>query len=180
VNVAARAPDRVIALGLIDGGVSRSSGVKESWEDVKARARPRDISGTREEFLDRLRTQLSFCWSDQVERIVLTMVYEDGDGAMQDILRPENHIQVMRAMWEEPSSQAYPNVRCPTVIIPAGPSPQNAGSERAMVKLERVDAAAREINGCRVHWIPETVHDIGYHKPVELAGAIREFLGGVS
>ena len=180
VNVAARAPDRVIALGLIDGGTSRSCGPRETWEDVKARARPRDISGTKEEFLDRLRTQLSFCWSDQVERIVLTMVYEDGDGAMQDILRPENHIQVMRAMWEEPASQAYPNVRCPTVIIPAGPTPQNAGSERAIVKQERVGAAAQEINDCRVHWIPETVHDIGYHKPEELAGAIREFLGGVS
>lgn len=180
LNVAARAPDRVTALGLIDGGVSRRSGVRETWEEVRARARPRDISGTREEFLDRLRTQLSFCWSDQVERIVQTMVYEDGDGAMQDILRPENHIQVMRAMWEEPASQAYPNVRCPTMIIPAGPTPQNAGSERAKVKQQRVDAAAQEIENSRVQWIPETVHDIGYHKPEELAGVIREFLDGSS
>ena len=178
LNVAARAQDRIDALGLIDGGVSRNSDVRESWEDVRARVRPRDISGTREEFLDRLRTQLSFCWSNQVERIVQTMVYEDGDGAMQDILRPDNHIKVMRAMWEEPASQAYPNVRCPAVIIPAGPTPQNAGSERAMVKQERVDAAAQEINDCRVRWIPETVHDIGYHKPEELAQVIREFLDG--
>ena len=65
LNVAARAPDRVYALGLIDGGTSRGSGARESWEEVRARTRPRNISGTREEFLDRLRTQLSFCWSDQ-------------------------------------------------------------------------------------------------------------------
>ncbi len=51
LNVAARAPDRVTALGLIDGGTSRGSGPRESWEDVRARARPRNISGTREEFL---------------------------------------------------------------------------------------------------------------------------------
>jgi pimeloyl-ACP methyl ester carboxylesterase len=176
LNVAARAPDRVYALGLIDGGTSRGSGARESWEEVRARARPRNISGTREEFLDRLRTQLSFCWSDQVERIVQTMVYEDGEGAMQDILRPENHIQVMRAMWEEPASLAYPNILCPTVIIPAGPAPQQTGSERALVKQERVAAAEQAIKNSRVRWIPETVHDIGYHKPEELAQVIREFL----
>ena len=176
LNVAARAPDRVNALGLIEGGTSRGSGAKESWEEVRARARPRNISGTREEFLDRLRTQLSFCWSDQVERIVQTMVYEDAEGAMQDILRPENHIQVMRAMWEAPASQAYPNILCPTLIIPAGPAPQQAGSERALVKQERVAAAEQAIKNSRVRWIPETVHDIGYHKPEELARVIREFL----
>ena len=176
LNVAARAPDRVYALGLIDGGTSRGSGARESWEVVRARARPRNISGNREAFLDRLRTQLSFCWSEQVERIVQTMVYEDAEGAMQDILRPENHIQVMRAMWEEPASQAYPNILCPTLIIPAGPAPQQAGSDRALVKQERVAAAEQAIKNSRVRWIPETVHDIGYHKPEELAQVIREFL----
>ena len=36
-------------------------------------------------------------------------------------------------------------------------------------------AEAALLNG-RVHWIPDTIHDIGYHKPGELAGVIREFL----
>lgn len=70
LNVAARFPDRVFALGLIDGGVARRSGINSTWEEVKARVTPRDVSGTRQEFLERLRTQLSFCWNDQVERIV--------------------------------------------------------------------------------------------------------------
>ena len=176
LNVAARFPDRIFALGLIDGGTSRTSGPSGSWEEVSASARPRDVSGTRQQFLDRLRTQMSFCWSDQVERIVQTMVYEDGEGHMQDILRPENHIQVMRAMWEEPASHAYPKIVCPTLIIPAGPPTQRAGTERAMLKLERVAAAEREIRNSRVHWIPDTIHDIGYHKPEELAQVILKFL----
>ena len=178
LNVAARFPDRVSALGLIDGGTSRTSRPRGSWEEVRARARPRDISGTRKQFLDRLRTQMSFCWSDQVERIVQTMVYEDEEGHMQDILRPENHIQVMRAMWEEPASHAYPNIVCPTLIIPAGPVAQRAGTERAILKQESVAAAEREIKNSRVHWIPDTIHDIGYHKPEELAQVILKFLDG--
>lgn len=176
LKLAARFPGRIHALGLIDGGTSRGDGPVENWEEVKARVRPRDISGTREEFLDRLRAQLSFCWNSEVERIVQTMVYEDEGGAMQDILRPENHIQVMRAMWEEPSARSYPDVSCPTVIIPAGPTTQNAGSERAMVKQARVEAAAQAIGNSMVRWIPETVHDIGYHKPAELAQVMGDFL----
>ena len=176
LNVAARHPDRATALGLLDGGTSRDTNDNSTWEEVRARVRPRDVSGTREQFLDRLRHQLSFCWNAEVERIVQTMVYEDADGQIQDILRPENHLQVMRAMWEDPASQAYPTVACPTIIIPAGPKPERANSERARVKEVRVASAAEAIANCRVHWIPETVHDIGYDKPEELAGVMREFL----
>ncbi len=176
LNVAARFPDRIAALGLIDGGFSRITGRSSSWEEVRAGVTPRDVSGTREEFLGRLRTQLSFCWNDQVERIVQTMVYEDGDGQIQDILRPENHLQVMRAMWQEPASDAYAKISCPTAIIPAGPLPERADSERSRVKQERVEAAGKDIANSRVRWIPETVHDIGYHKPEELASVIQEFL----
>ncbi len=42
-----------------------------------------------------------------------------------------------------------------------------------------VEAAARAVKDCRVHWIPETIHDIGYHKPAELARLIREFLAAI-
>ena len=179
LNLAARFPERVSALGLIDGGTSRRGGSREPWETVRARARPRDVSGTREQFLDRLRRQLSFCWNDQVERIAQTMVYEDGEGRIQDILRPENHLQVMRAMWEEPASDFYARVACPAIIIPAGPTPERADSDRARQKREGVAAASAAIPDCRVCWIPETVHDIGYHKPGELARVMEEFLSGV-
>ena len=86
----------------------------------------------------------------------------------------------MHAMWEEPASAAYPKIHCPTLIIPAGPAPQQAGSERALVKQERVAAAEQAIKNSRVRWIPETVHDIGYHKPEELAQVIRKFLDEIS
>ena len=179
LNVAARFPDRIAALGLIDGGVGRRSGTtREPWEVVKARVRPRDVTGNREQFLDRLRHQLSFCWNDQVERIVQTMVYEDQEGQIQDILRPENHLQVMHAMWQEPASDLYPRISCPTVIVPAGPTPERAGSERARQKQAGVESAGKAIQRCQVRWIPDTVHDIGYHKPEELARVIDEFLSG--
>ena len=39
-----------------------------------------------------------------------------------------------------------------------------------------VDAAEKSLKNGRVHWIPKTIHDIGYHKPQELAQVIDDFL----
>jgi pimeloyl-ACP methyl ester carboxylesterase len=177
LNLAARFPHRVTSLVTIDGGLSSLRVESTSdWEQYRAARRPRDVSGTRQQFLDRLRVQLAFCWNNELERIVQTMIYEDGDGQVRDILWPENHVQVMRAMWEEPTSIVWPRVQCRTLIVPAGPLPHRVGTEAARVKEGRVAAAVRGIKNCRVHWIPETVHDIGYHKPQELASAVLEFL----
>jgi len=177
INLAARFPERVSALAMIDGGLG-GEGARQTptWEEFRARARPRDVTGTRQEFLERLRQQLWFCWNEEVERVVQTMIYEDEDGQIQDILRPENHAQVMKAMYDEPTSTVWHQVKCPTLLVPAGPRPERAGTENARIKEARVKASAGGIKNCRVHWIPETVHDIGYDKPEELAQAIREFL----
>lgn len=175
--LAAYHPERVSSLVMIDGGfLDGRVSPDATWEGFSNRLRPRDVSGTRPEFLERLRAQLADCWSDDLERIVQTMVYEDEAGQIHDILQPENQAQVIRTMWNYPPSAILPQVSCPTLIIPAGPAPNRAGTEFARLRREMVEAAARAVKGCRVHWIPETIHDIGYHKPLELAGVIRDFL----
>ncbi len=170
-------PERVRRLVMIDGGfLDARVGSEATWESFSHRVRPRDVTGNREEFLDRLRTQLAECWSDDLERIVQTMVYEDEDGQIQDILRPPNHAQVIRTMWYYPPSAVLPKVECPALIIPAGPTPDRSGSEFAQRRIDMVDSAMGFLKKGQVQWIPETIHDIGYHKPQELAQAIRNFL----
>ena len=178
VNVAAEFPDRVDSLVLIDGGFfAPRLGVASTWEQFSARLAPRTVSGTRDEYLERARAQLSMCWSPDVERIVQTMVYEDVHGEMQDILRPENQAQVIRAMWDEPAAaDTWPRIACRTLIVPAGPPGDRANTELAAMRRQMVEAAAQTIRDVEVRWVPETIHDIGYHKPAELADIIRGFL----
>ena len=179
INVAARFPERVSKLVMIDGGFLDGHLLPNaSWEVFQNRYAPRNVSGTQHEFLDRISQQLGDCWDDDLERIVLTMVYEDEEGQVQDILRPPNHAQVLEAMWGEPPSVTLPNILCPTLIVPAGPQPDRAGSSFNATKTVMVEAAAKAVPNNRVHWIPETIHDIGYHKPDELAEVIEEFLEG--
>ena len=176
-SVAAYHGERVIRLVMIDGGfLDARVSADPTWEGFSHRVRPRDVSGKRHEFLERLRLQLADCWSDDLERIVQTMVYKDEKGQIRDILQPENHAQVIRTMWDYPPSAVLPGVQCPTLIVPAGLGAQSAGSDFAHRRRLMVESAVELLNDCRVHWIPETIHDIGYHKPTELAEVIREFL----
>ena len=104
------------------------------------------------------------------------MVYEDDEGQIQDILRPENHAQVTRQMWDEPASKVLPQIRRPTLIVPAEPLPERANTEFAIMRREQVEMASRVIPSAQVRWISDTSHDIGYHQPRELASVITEFL----
>ena len=177
INVAASFPERVSALVMIDGGFwGARMRSRPTLEEFKTMAAPRDVSGTRQEFLARMRGQLALCWSDEVERIVQTMVYEDEAGQMHDILRPDNHALVMEAMWGQPASDTWPHISARSLIVAAGPTPDRAGSDFARRRQESVEAAAKGIENNRVYWVPETIHDIGYHKPEELAKVIGEFL----
>ena len=177
INVAARFPERVRALVLIEGGFfGPRLGGGSTWEEFSARLAPRDVSGTRRQFLERMRTQLVLCWTPEVERIVQTMVYEDQEGQVHDFLDKDHHAQVLKAMWSEPASETWARILCRTMIVAAGPIPSRANTEFAATRRRMVEAASETIRDAQVRWIPETIHDIGYHKPVELAAIIGEFL----
>ena len=123
-----------------------------------------------------MRRQLTLCWSQEIEHIVQTMVYEDQDGQMHDILHEDHHAQVLKAMWHEPASETWARILCRTMIVAAGPIPSRANTEFAATRQRMVEAAAETIKYAQVRWIPETIHDIGYHRPAELATIIRQFL----
>ena len=177
--LAAHQQERSSRLVMIDGGLIDSRVSPDgSWEGFADRLRPRNVSGTRQEFLDRLSSQLADCWSDDLARIVQTMVYQDEDGLIRDILHPDNHAQVLRTMWDYPPSTVLPKVTCPTLIVVAGPPREYTGSEYYQRRQAMVQSAEQALRDCRIHWIPDTIHDIGYHKPVEMASVIREFLAG--
>ena len=176
-NLAYHHPERVRRIVMIDGGFLDGRLFPEpTWEAFSDRLRPRNVTGDRREFLGRLREQMAGYWNSEIERIVQTMVYEDEEGQIQDILRPENQAQVISAMWDDPCSHTLAQVQCPALLVAAGPLPERANSDFAQLRRRMVGAAEAALPNGRSHWVPETVHDIGYHKPEELAQVILEFL----
>lgn len=176
-NLAMRFPDRVSRVVMIDGGFQDGGLLPEpTWEAFRQRLAPRLVAGTREEYLARLADNLSFCWGEDLAEIALTMVHEESDGQMYDNLRPQNHAQVLETMWNEPPSVVLPRITVPALVIAAGPRADRANSQFSRQREVMVAAAEKALPNGRVHWIPDTIHDIGYHKPEELAAVILDFL----
>ncbi len=178
-NLAMRFPDRVNRVVMIDGGFQDGGLLPNpTWEAFRQRLAPRLVAGTRDEYLERLAANLSFCWGDDLAEIALTMVYEGEDGQMYDNLRPDNHAQVLETMWNEPPSVVLPRIMVPALVVAAGPRADRANSQFSRQREVMVAAAEAALPNGRVHWIADTIHDIGYHKPEELAAVIRDFLAG--
>ena len=176
-NLAMRFPDRVSRVVMIDGGFQDGGLLPEpTWEAFRQRLAPRLVAGTREEYLARLAANLSFCWGDDLAEIALTMVHEGSDGQMYDNLRPQNHAQVLETMWNEPPSVVLPRITVPALVIAADPRADRANSQFSRQREVMVAAAEKALPNGRVHWIPDTIHDIGYHKPDELASVVLDFL----
>ena len=177
LSVAAKHPDRIAALALIDGGFQDWRLRPEAtWESFRNRLQPRSVPPVKEDFLELLKEQLSDCWSDELERIVLTMVHHLPDGTIRDILEPSNHAQVMEAMWNDPPSTMFGLVQCPTIIVAAERRPGTGSPELAQSRRLMVDAAQTALKDSQVVWIKDSSHDVGYHTPVQLAQTLDSFL----
>ncbi|MBO55427.1 MAG: hypothetical protein CL886_07170 [Dehalococcoidia bacterium] len=176
-NISALFPDRVSHLIMVDGGFQDGHLLPNpSWEGFRSRFSPRDVSGKRKDFIEKMRYQLRDCWDTDLEETVLSMVYEDDEGEIRDILHPDNHRQILQTMWDTPPSVTLSQIQCPTLIVAAGPQSDRANTEFARLREIMVSAAESIIPTCEVTWIPDTIHDIGYHKPDLLASIIEDFI----
>ncbi len=174
--LAAFRPERVSRLALVEGGFFSFSRSEITWEQFKARLSPRDIYGSRERYLGALRKQFADYWSDQMERMVMSMVRIDSNGMVHERLEPGNHEQVLWAMWTQPPTVMFPKVRCPTLLVAAERPWRQANDEFIRRRNESVNAAQAALPDCTVVWISDTGHDIGYQKPKKLAQVLRGFL----
>ncbi len=175
INIAAYYPDRIKALIMIDGGFFTPEIMPgATWDQFRSRLSPRKVEGTRDEYLAYMKRGLEPCWSQEVQRILLTMVWEDVSGQVVDILKEDNHAQIVRAMWEYPASTTWSKIVCPTLIIPA--ESVRMSHSGLNIRKKVVELAHEAIEDSEVFWMRDTIHDIGWDKPAELAFAIDQFV----
>ena len=92
-------------------------------------------------------------------------------------LNLEHHMQIVRALWEFPTYQRFGQVRCPTLAIPARPVERASSDDQEFTGLKErgLEKARLTMRSLRVHWLPDTIHDIPLQRPAELADLLLEF-----
>lgn len=173
---AAHFPERVHALVLIDGGFfDLQSNPEMTWARTEQELAPPRLLGTPvEQFKLMLKRYAGERWKPHVEQVILQNFELQSDHTIRPHLSFENHMRILRALWEQRPPELYPRIQCPALLIPAvletGENREWLERRRAQIKL-----AAHAIKDNRVVWFHHTVHDIPLQRPRKLANVIRRF-----
>lgn len=167
LQVAARRPDLVAGLALVDGGWISLRERFSSWDDALAALTPPSIDGLG---VHEFRVMLSASlvgFPDGALDAAASVVRVRDDQTIQRRLRVDRHLQILRSMWDDDPSRWYPGVAAPVVLMPA-----TGGDDLP----SEVRAATRGLGDARVRPYPGAHHDLHLQRPDEVAADIGSLL----
>lgn len=172
LEYAARHPERVGAVVLVDGGVEALDG--RSWDEVERELAPPDLTHlTQPELVAQVREwDWGQFWNDHVQATLLSLFDVARDCTVRPRLDWANHLRILRAVWEQQLEDIYPRVRRPVLIVPAS---DGADSTAADPKREKVGRALGLLSSAEVRWFDDSTHDLPLQRPHELAAVVGEF-----
>jgi len=173
LSFAAAWPGIPAGLALVDGGFMDLQ-ARYTWEEAERAMAPPDLSAlTREQLLERVRKgDLGRLWSAAIEDVFLAIFEITAAGTVRARLRRENHLRILRALWELRPTTLYDAVRCPVLLAPAIRADDPRGAEFAAQRRAGVLAAQRALRDGTVVWFEDTIHDIPLQRPADLAAAL--------
>jgi pimeloyl-ACP methyl ester carboxylesterase len=167
----ARYPGRARGLAFVDGGfLDLQMRPGSDWATTAERLRPPNLIGTP---LAQIRTRIQQAnpdWHAEGVEAVLANFDVQPDGTVRPWLTLENHLQILRALWEQRPSVLYPQVQEPVLICVA----LDDNPEWTALKQQQVAAAEDGLARHTTHWFTDTHHDIHVHRPAELAAVLHE------
>lgn len=183
LDYAARRPFGPFApsgLVLVDGGMTQlNDGPDADWEQVSKRLTPPRLAGTTIEAFTAMFRKYNAKWmsDERILQIFLANFEIDEEERIFPRLSFENHMKIVRALWEFNTYACYAEVNCPVLMVPVAPAPPwSSWTEEWIVAKKRGIAQAQAmIPDLRVHWMENSVHDIPLQRPQELADLIGTF-----
>jgi lipase len=176
LQFAAMNAEQLQSLVLVDGATNQLS-ARLGWsreQAMKDLAPPRFAGTPRETFLSYYRNSpLGGQWSPELEESILKIVQLRDDDTVAPRLDYENHLQIIRAMWDQPTFDLYHKVLGPITLIVADQEPMNeALKEFANMRKQGIAHIQEVRSDVRIVIMQNTMHDIPLQRPKELAEII--------
>lgn len=171
---AATRPDRVASAVLLDGGINPIADRYPRWEDAQVGMAPPRYEGRSLEDIRRMirGDWLGPMYRPELEPLALSIFDTQNPDDVRAQLSYENHMQIAHALWAFDPQDFYPYVRCPTLIVIAVPPGKSISTENE----RNVHDAQSKLAQAEVRWMPDTSHDIPWHRPRELVAILGGFL----
>jgi pimeloyl-ACP methyl ester carboxylesterase len=178
LEYAARYPDAIGGAVLVDGGFL-TLGKRMTWLEAEQRLAPPKLAGTPlEAFRERAKEFVGAMYSEALFDIILGNFEVLPDHIIRPRLAFEDHMRIVRALWEQDAEQLYPQVHCPTLFLPCiPPEPHDEMAVNFLYfKHEGAALAERLLPGAKVEWLPDSIHDVPLQRPEVVAMKIVEFV----
>jgi len=178
LEYAATHPDALAGLVLVDGGfMEMSARPGMTWEQAEKDLAPPVLTHlTLAQLVEGAKKwELGRIWSEEVEAALMGNFDVAEDGTIRPRMRRENHMQVVRALWDQKPSELAPLVRCPVLFAVAERQAEGRAAEWMEMKREAVARLQERMQDCQVTWFADTIHDIPLQRPAELAQTIGDF-----
>ena len=160
-------PDCISGLGFIDGGfIDLKGSIGEDWSEVERQLQPPPLTGT---LVDTMRTRLRAYhadWTPEAVEHTLGNFTVDEAGRITPCLSRENHLKVLKGLWQMRPQEYFLKVQTPVLICVAE---QASDSEQAARKRVQVAQAEAGLPDSATAWFHQTDHDIHVHRPMQLA-----------
>lgn len=167
-----RHPDAVAAIACVDGGFIDLSKAFPKWEDCAEALAPPKLAGTPVETMQGWLARSAADWPTEGRAGTMANFEERADGSIAPWLTFERHMTVLRGLWEHQPSAVYPEVRAPTLLIPADTGDVSWSSS----KRAAVDEAVAALPLGRAHWFAPAHHDVHAQQPVAVAELLHDAL----
>ena len=174
VRLAARHPELLRALALVDGGWIDLRQF-DDWEAAAAALRPPDIDGRPATEIRGYLVREHPGWSPRAVEATLANLRVEHDAIFRRLPVPQ-HMRIVRSMWDDPPGPDYPRITVPVLLIPAVPAPAD-GDDAAARRRATVEKAAASIARSRIREYPGGDHDLHAQHPGELAADLLSLLG---
>jgi pimeloyl-ACP methyl ester carboxylesterase len=171
LELAARHPDRVVGLGLVDGGFIRLSEAFPSWQDAESMLAPPTFDHLTKPQLETMMRQHLDGFTDTAVAAQLANFEEHPDGTVRARLRRHNHMTILQHLWEHDPDTIVRDLDIPIRVIAV-----NGGGPS---RPDRVETFASAADSITVHWV-EGHHDIHAEQPRVVADILLELAREVS
>jgi pimeloyl-ACP methyl ester carboxylesterase len=173
MEYAARFPDQVAGVVPVDGGFIDLASTFSSWEECAEALAPPRLEGTP---ASRIRSMLRGShpdWSELAIDSMMGFVAVDSDGLAAPHLSFDNHLRVLRGMWDHRPLERYRAITAPVWWIVAEPG---AGAQNwAARKRPALEAVELFLPASRSTWMVGD-HDLHAQHPQQVAQIVLDAL----
>ncbi|MEU8827594.1 alpha/beta hydrolase [Streptomyces sp. NPDC048636] len=172
VRLAAEHPELVAALALVDGGWLEPAKTFNSWEAFVGALRPASLEGATVRSVSDYFRAIHPDWSPAAIDAAVATMRVNPDGSLSRRMSIEQHMSILRSIWNEPPGPWYAAVEAPTLLMPAIPKgADRRWAERIRSRILTTTAALRDAT---MREYPDSEHDLHAQHPKRVADDLLE------